>query len=108
MYTSPSKISFAKAEGDLLKVLYSVNLKRFSWLNLKEKVFAEFLKIAAASHTSLAIINCKQRKANAFIYAWGELLLQCCSMTAEQYRNKLKLTYCNPNLLNESNACRVI
>ena len=35
--SDPNKICFAKAKGNLLKFLYSVNFKGCSWVHLKEK-----------------------------------------------------------------------
>ena len=36
--TDSKEIHFKKAEGNLLKFLYAVNLKRCSWLTLKERM----------------------------------------------------------------------
>ena len=58
-----------------------------------EKMRAKFSKMATASCSSLALINCNQKKGESltlFIYRWGELLIQCCGMTTEQCRDKLK------------------
>ena len=53
------EICFSKAEGNLLKSLYSLTLYKFSWYSLKEKMHVEFPKVAKASHASLALLSCK-------------------------------------------------
>ena len=55
----PKDICFAKAQGNLLKLLYSHPLHKFSWYSLKEKMSAEFCKVAIASQGNLAFKNCK-------------------------------------------------
>ena len=73
-------------QDNLLKFLYSLPLKEFSWYSLKEKMKAEFSKGELSSHSSLTLTNCKQwrdESLTSFIYKWGGLLLQNCCITAE-------------------------
>ena len=59
--SDPNEICFAKAEGNLLKFLYSVNFKGCPWVHLKEKMQTEFSKVATASHASLTLMHCRQK-----------------------------------------------
>ena len=53
MGNDPKYIFFAKAEGNLLKLLCSLPIKKFVWNSLKEKIRAIFSKVeTAASHAS--------------------------------------------------------
>ena len=54
------KICFSKVKGNLLKFPYSLPLHKISWYSLKEKIHAEFTRVAMASHATLALANCKQ------------------------------------------------
>ena len=94
MGNDPKYICFAKAEGNPFKFLDSIPFKTFSWNSLKEKIRAEFSKVANINHAILVLINCKHcsdESVTSFIYGWGELLLQSCGTTAEQCRDKLKI-----------------
>ena len=109
--TDPSEICFAKAEASLLQFSYSINVRRCSWLHLKEKIRAKFSKIPIASHASLVLIHHKQRgdeSLTAFIYRWSKLLLKCCDMRAEHCRDKLKIDLFSSQLSNEKIARRMI
>ena len=108
--SDPNEICFAKAKGNLVKFFYSVNFKGCSWVHLKEKMQAEFSKVATASHTSLMLMHCKQKceeSLNAFIYR-GSKLLQCCGISPEYCRNKFKTDLFFYQLSSEEIARRVI
>ena len=100
----PRNICFAKAEGNLFKYLHTLPLKKFSWHSIKEEIWAEFSKVATASHASLTVINFKQQIGESLkssTYRWRELLLQSYSIS-EQYIDKQKyisfpLKYSNEN-----------
>ena len=69
--SDPNKISFAKAKGNLLKFLYLLNFKGCSRVHPKEKMWAEFSKVATAIHAPLTLIHCKpksEESLTAFIY----------------------------------------
>ena len=90
----PKEICFTKNKDNFLIFLYWLTLHKVSWYSLKEKMHAEFSKVATASHTSLALIKCRQRSdatLTAFIYTWKELLVQSCRTTAQQCRVWLKI-----------------
>ena len=92
--SDPNEICFAKAEGSLLKFLYSMNFKGCSWVHLKEKMQAELSKVATASPASPALMHHKQKieeSLTVFIYRWSELLLQCCGISPEHWRDKFKI-----------------
>ena len=60
----------------------------------KEKMQAEFSKMATANHASHALIHCKQKSEESltvFIYRLGELLMQCCGISPEHCRDKFKI-----------------
>ena len=53
-------------------------------------------KVLSSSHASLALLNSRQKadeSLTAFIYRWVEFVTQCCSITAKECRDKLKLIY---------------
>ena len=68
---APNEICFDKAEGNI-KFLYSINFRRCSWWNLKEKMWAELSKVVTAKHASLTLIQCRQRGDESHIHIQEE------------------------------------
>ena len=71
---------------------------------------AELSKVTTNSCDSLPLTNCKQQgdeRLTTFKYIWGELLVQSCSTTAKQCRNKLKIDLFSLQLANKKSQIQM-